>query len=101
MATRSTTTTRDDRLILVAQIVLGIALLAVWEWLGRTYGSTWSSLPSLIAVRLVEWAAMVRAHPDRLAGDGLHGNETGYRERARAVAAATNSCTPAVNLTAQ
>ena len=52
-------------------------------------------------LRLVEWAAMVREHPDWLAGDGLHGNETGYRERARAVAAATRSCTPAVNLTAQ
>ena len=52
-------------------------------------------------LRLVEWAAMVRAHPDWLAGDGLHGNEAGYRERARAVAAATRSCTPAVNLTAQ
>ena len=52
-------------------------------------------------VRLVEWAAMLEKHPDWLAGDGLHGNETGYRERARAVAAATTSCTPAVNLTAQ
>ena len=52
-------------------------------------------------VRLVEWAAMVEEHPDWLAGDQLHGNETGYRERARAVAAATRSCTPAVNLTAQ
>ena len=31
----------------------------------------------------------------------LHGNETGYRERPGAVAAATRSCTPAVNLTAQ
>jgi lysophospholipase L1-like esterase len=52
-------------------------------------------------VRLVEWAAMVEQHPGWLAGDHLHGNETGYRERARAVAAATRSCTPAVNLTAQ
>jgi lysophospholipase L1-like esterase len=52
-------------------------------------------------IRLIEWAAMVQAHPDWLAGDHLHGNETGYRERARAVAAATRSCTPAVNLTAQ
>ena len=52
-------------------------------------------------LRLVEWAAMVQAHPDWLAGDHLHGNEAGYRERARAVAAATTSCTPAVNLTAQ
>ena len=52
-------------------------------------------------LRLVEWAAMIAAHPDWLAGDGLHGNETGYRERARAVAAATRSCAPAVNLTAR
>jgi len=46
-------------------------------------------------VRLVEWAEMVRQHPDWLAGDGLHGNETGYRERARAVAKATTDCAPA------
>jgi lysophospholipase L1-like esterase len=52
-------------------------------------------------VRLVEWAEMARAHPDWLAGDHLHGNETGYRERARAVAAATMSCAPAVNATAR
>ena len=52
-------------------------------------------------LRLVEWAAMAQAHPDWLAADRLHGNESGYRERARAVAAATTSCTPAVNLTAQ
>jgi hypothetical protein len=50
-------------------------------------------------VRLVEWAAMVQAHPDWLAGDGLHGNEVGYRERARAVAAATKGCVPAQTVT--
>ena len=52
-------------------------------------------------LRLVEWAAMVKAHPDWLAADYLHGNETGYRERARSVAAATRTCAPAVNVTAQ
>ncbi len=52
-------------------------------------------------VRLVEWAAMVQAHPDWLAPDYVHGNETGYRERARAVAAATRSCAPAVTATAR
>jgi len=46
-------------------------------------------------MRLVEWAAMVQAHPDWLAPDGLHGNETGYRERARAIAAAVRDCAPA------
>jgi len=46
-------------------------------------------------VRLVEWAEMAQEHPEWLAGDGLHGNETGYRERARAVADATRGCAPA------
>ena len=39
-------------------------------------------------VRLVDWAEMVQLHQDWLAADGLHGNETGYRERAGAVAEA-------------
>lgn len=47
--------------VLVAQILLGIALLAAWEWAGRTWGSTWTSLPSLIAVRLVEWITTILA----------------------------------------
>ena len=51
-------------------------------------------------VRLVEWAAMVEAHPDWLAADGLHGNETGYRERSRAIAEAAKSCAPAQTVTA-
>ena len=46
-------------------------------------------------MRLVEWAEMVQAHPDWLAPDGLHGSETGYRERARAIAAAVRDCAPA------
>ena len=50
-------------------------------------------------VRLVEWAEMVRAHPDWLAGDGLHGNELGYRERARAIAEAAKGCAPAQTVT--
>ncbi len=44
---------------------------------------------------LVEWAEMVERHPELLAADGLHGNEDGYRERARAVATAARSCSPA------
>ena len=42
-------------------------------------------------VRLVDWAEMVAEHPDWLADDGLHGNETGYRERAGAIAEAVRS----------
>ncbi len=44
---------------------------------------------------LVEWAEMVDSHPELLAADGLHGNEDGYRERARAIAAAARDCAPA------
>lgn len=50
-------------------------------------------------VRLVEWAEMVEQHPELLAPDGLHGNEDGYRERARKVAAAVKSCAPAQSVT--
>lgn len=46
-------------------------------------------------LRLIEWAAMIEQHPEWLAHDGLHGNETGYRERAVAVAAETTGCAPA------
>ena len=49
-------------------------------------------------LRLVAWAEMVKANPAWLAGDGLHGNETGYQERAQEVAAAVRSCTPAASL---
>jgi lysophospholipase L1-like esterase len=50
-------------------------------------------------VRLVDWAGMVGQHPEWLAPDGLHGNETGYRERARAIAEAVRSCVPGQTLT--
>jgi lysophospholipase L1-like esterase len=51
-------------------------------------------------LRLVEWAEMVQGHPDWLAGDGLHGNEVGYAERARAIAKAAETCTPVPAVTA-
>jgi hypothetical protein len=50
-------------------------------------------------LRLVEWSEMAQAHPDWLAADGLHGNETGYRERARAIADAAKGCAPAQTVT--
>ena len=50
-------------------------------------------------LRLVEWAEMVQAHPDWLAGDGLHGNEVGYAERARAIAKAAGTCAPTPTVT--
>jgi lysophospholipase L1-like esterase len=49
-------------------------------------------------VRLVDWAGMVQEHPEWLAPDGLHGNETGYQERARAIAEAVRGCAPGQTL---
>ncbi len=43
-------------------------------------------------LRLVEWAEMVEAKPERLAGDGVHGTATGYRDRALAVADEIRAC---------
>jgi lysophospholipase L1-like esterase len=48
---------------------------------------------------LVEWAEMIEQRPELLAPDGLHGSENGYRERARAVAAALKRCAPAQSVT--
>jgi len=52
-------------------------------------------------VQLVEWAEMVQAHPDWLSPDGLHGNEKGYRERARAIAEAAKGCAAAPTVAEQ
>ena len=49
-------------------------------------------------LRLVAWAEMVDQDPELLAGDGLHGNEAGYRKRAAAVGEAVRSCAPGASL---
>lgn len=62
MATSSSGTANTARTglgVLAAQIALGIALLCAWEWAGRSFGSSWTSLPSLIAVRLFEWGGTI------------------------------------------
>ena len=40
----------------IAQLFVGLALLGLWEALGRSLGSTWTSLPSEVAFRLAHWA---------------------------------------------
>jgi len=42
--------------------------------------------------RLVDWATMVRFHPNLLAADGVHTTPAGYRARAAAIVAAIRSC---------
>jgi len=48
--------TESGRAVLIGQIVVGVILLGAWELAGRTVGHDWTSLPSLIAVRLAAWA---------------------------------------------
>jgi hypothetical protein len=43
-------------------------------------------------LRVVNWARMVREHPEWLAGDGVHVNATGYQARARAIARSVRRC---------
>ncbi len=42
--------------------------------------------------RIVNWAAIARAHPGWMAPDGIHVNATGYQARARAIAAKVRNC---------
>ena len=41
--------------IIVWQIAVGLGLLIAWEAVGRLHGAQWTSEPSLIAARLVQW----------------------------------------------
>ena len=41
--------------IVLWQIAVGVLLLAGWEAVGRVSGGTWTSRPSLIAVKLAAW----------------------------------------------
>lgn len=43
-------------------------------------------------LRLVEWTSMIRAHPDWLAADGIHGTPDGYKARAKAIVDAMRTC---------
>ena len=43
-------------------------------------------------LRVVNWARLVREHPQWLAGDGVHVNAEGYRVRAEAIARSVRRC---------
>jgi len=43
-------------------------------------------------VRLLRWTALVAAHPDWMSGDGIHPNQIGSEERAKAFADAARAC---------
>jgi NitT/TauT family transport system permease protein len=46
----------EQESVLGWQILFGVALLGGWEAIGTIYGSTWTSKPSLIAVKLFQMA---------------------------------------------
>lgn len=79
--------------------IAGPARCVVWATIhrdGDAYGGFDRVLHDEAArnrnLRVVEWAAMVRAHPDWLAPDGIHASPQGYRARAVAVAVALQGC---------
>jgi lysophospholipase L1-like esterase len=43
-------------------------------------------------LRVVNWARMVHANPQWLAGDGVHVNAEGYAARAKAIAESVRRC---------
>lgn len=45
-------------------------------------------------VRVLRWSEMVAAHPEWMAGDGIHPNEDGAKARSEAFAAAAAACSP-------
>lgn len=47
----------DRWLVPAGQVALGLALLGLWQLVGRVTGSTWISEPGLILSRLASWAA--------------------------------------------
>ncbi len=62
MADTTGTNQASSTKILIAQVLLAVALVAFWELVGRKFGYSWTSLPSLIAVRIVEWIGTDLAH---------------------------------------
>jgi hypothetical protein len=62
---------------------------------GKTYASANAILNRLASpgrIQIVPWAEQASANPSWLAGDGVHGTPTGYRNRAALFAAAAKSC---------
>lgn len=62
MADNSNSSQSSGTNILAAQVLLAIALVALWEFAGRSFGYAWTSLPSLIAVRIGEWISTDLLH---------------------------------------
>jgi lysophospholipase L1-like esterase len=58
--------------------------------LNRTLSALAQQHPSLV---VFDWAALVRAHRNWLRADGVHAGPSGYRARARALAALATRCT--------
>jgi NitT/TauT family transport system permease protein len=58
VARQETQVSRDGSVqygILIARIILGAVLIALWEFAARTWGSAWTSTPSLIFERFIIW----------------------------------------------
>jgi lysophospholipase L1-like esterase len=79
--------------------LVGPSRCLVWATIHRDGGAYDAFNAVLLAeaarnrnVRVVEWGAMIEAHPDWLAPDGIHGTPDGYLARAAAVVEAMRAC---------
>jgi lysophospholipase L1-like esterase len=87
------------RQVRAALRIAGQQRCVVWVTMARD-GATFAGFNDLLAdearrsdrLRVVDWARMVEAAPELLAGDGIHATETGYTRRAAAVARAVRDC---------
>ena len=61
-----------------------------YDGLNRALSAATATHPNLV---VVDWQALVRAHPAWLRADGVHATAAGYRGRAAAIAAAVKDCT--------
>jgi lysophospholipase L1-like esterase len=82
-----------------ALVVAGAQRCVVWATIRRD-GDTYEPFDQILRdasagnrnLRLVEWTSMIRAHPDWLAGDGIHASSDGYKARAKAIVDAMRTC---------
>ncbi len=79
------------RCVVWADIVRPTGIGDTQEALNAALGRAISGRPN---VRLLAWSAMVAAHPEWMAGDGIHPDDAGAQARAKAFAAAAAGCSP-------
>ena len=79
--------------------VAGVRRCVVWVAISRD-GDAYEAFNAVLRgaagaarnLRVVDWPALLRGHPEYLASDGVHATPDGYRARAHAIADALRGC---------